>query len=168
MKKSSRLLNITTAGVFAALITFFTAYFVHIPVGANGGYIHFGDTLIYLVACILPAPYAIAAAAIGAGIADLMTAPVWVIATVIIKSLMVLPFTPGHEHILAKRNIAAPFIALLINVTGYYLAEALIFGGWAAFIASVSGNLIQSAGSAIFFFIFASVLDKAGIKRSFS
>ena len=54
-------LKITAAGLFAAMITIMTAYICHIPYGANGGYIHFGDALIYLGAVFLPRPYALAA-----------------------------------------------------------------------------------------------------------
>ncbi len=73
----NRTSKITTAGLFAAMITVMTAYICHIPYGANGGYIHFGDTLIYMAAVFLPRPYALAAAAIGGGAADLLTAPMW-------------------------------------------------------------------------------------------
>ena len=55
---------LTVTGLFAAIITLMTAYICHIPYGANGGYIHFGDALIYVAAVILPRPYAMAAAAI--------------------------------------------------------------------------------------------------------
>ena len=34
---------LTVTGLFAAIITLMTAYICHIPYGANGGYIHFGD-----------------------------------------------------------------------------------------------------------------------------
>ena len=85
--------KITAAGLFAAMITIMTAYICHIPYGANGGYIHFGDALIYLGAVFLPRPYALAAAAIGGGMADLLTAPMWAPATIIIKMLITLPFT---------------------------------------------------------------------------
>lgn len=68
---------LTVTGLFAAIITLMTAYICHIPYGANGGYIHFGDALIYVAAVILPRPYAMAAAAIGGGLADLLTAPMW-------------------------------------------------------------------------------------------
>lgn len=75
------------------MIAVMTAYICHIPYGANGGYIHFGDALIYLAAVFLPRPYALAAAAIGGGVADLLTAPMWIPATVIIKMMIVLPFS---------------------------------------------------------------------------
>ena len=57
----AKIRKLTASGVFAALIYVFTAY-LHIPTGA--GYTHAGDGLIYLAACILPTPYAMAAGAI--------------------------------------------------------------------------------------------------------
>ena len=62
-----------TAALMAAFITLVTAYVLHVPF--PGGYVHIGDTLIYLAACLLPLPYAVAAGAIGAGLADLLTYP---------------------------------------------------------------------------------------------
>ena len=100
-------LKLVTTGIFAAMITVMTAYICHIPYGMNGGYIHFGDTLIYLAAVFLPRPCALAAAAIGGGMADLLTAPVWMPATVIIKMLIVLPFSGKNGKLLCRRNIAA-------------------------------------------------------------
>ena len=44
---------ITVTGLFAAMIALMTAYIFHIPYGANGGYIHFGDALIYIAAVLL-------------------------------------------------------------------------------------------------------------------
>ena len=113
--------RMTLTGLFAAMITLMTAYICHIPYGANGGYIHFGDALIYIAAVLLPRPYALAAAAIGGGLADLLTAPMWAPATIIIKMLITLPFTSQNTKILNTRNIIAPFLALAISATGYYL-----------------------------------------------
>ena len=93
--------RMTLTGLFAAMITLMTAYICHIPYGANGGYIHFGDALIYIAAVLLPRPYALAAAAIGGGLADLLTAPMWAPATDVYKrqlpedvSLPFLSFSP--------------------------------------------------------------------------
>ena len=58
------------ASIFTALIFVVTAY-LHIP--TNNGYIHVGDGLIYLAACILPWPYAMAVGAGGALLADCLT-----------------------------------------------------------------------------------------------
>lgn len=150
----------TVTGLFAAMITLMTAYIFHVPYGTNGGYVHFGDALIYLAAVLLPRPYALAAAAIGGGLADLLTAPAWAPATIIIKMLITLPFTSKNDKALCGHNIIAPFLAALICIAGYYLAEGLIFGSFATAAASAIGNVIQSAGSAIIFLIAAKALDR--------
>lgn len=160
---------LTLTGLMAAMITIMTAYICHIPVGVNGGYIHFGDSLIYLAATILPTPYALAAAAIGGGLADLLTAPMWTLATVIIKMLITIPFTYKSAKIITLRNIIATLIAYVISGSCYFFAEYILFGSFSgAFLASMSGSLIQSGGSAIFFIIFGLALDKAHIKAKFT
>ena len=69
-QKVSRL---TSTALFAALICVTTAYIFHIPFGVNGGYVHIGDSLIYLAAAFLPTPYAMFAGAIGGAMADILT-----------------------------------------------------------------------------------------------
>ncbi len=152
-------------GIMAALITIMTAYICHIPIGVNGGYVHFGDSLIYLVAALLPTPYALAAGAIGGGLADLLTAPMWVPATIVIKMLIVLPFTNKSAKIINTRNIIALVAAYPISGLGYFLAEYLLFETWSVLLVSLSQNFVQSFGSAVFFVIFGMALDKAQVKR---
>jgi uncharacterized repeat protein (TIGR04002 family) len=155
----------TLAGALTALTVIFTAYIFHIPVGINGGYVHFGDSVIYLAAVLLPAPYAMIVGALGGGIADLLTAPMWAVATVIIKMLIVLPFSSKSETLLTKRNLLAPVISFFISATGYYIAEKILFGTEVALISAFSGSLVQSGGSALFFYIVATAFQSAGIKR---
>ena len=162
---NSQVKKLTFTALMAAMITIFTAYICHIPVGQNGGYIHFGDSLIY-----------IAAAAIGGGMADLLTAPIWAPATIIIKALISIPFTSKSDKIMTVRNVVSTIIAFAISATGYAIAEAFItygftkqaFTGLIAIIpVSVPGSCIQSGGSAIIFVILGLVLDKIGFKRRF-
>ncbi len=165
--RNSEVRNITTTGIMAALIAIMTAYICHIPVGVNGGYIHFGDSLIYLAAALLPRPYALAAAAIGGGLADLLTAPMWVPATIIIKMLIVIPFTSRSKKIVTPRNVIAAILAYFISGFGYFVAEYLIFGTWSVLLVSMFQSLLQSGGSAVFFIVFGIALDKAHIKSRF-
>lgn len=165
MKQDKKIQYLTATGILAAMITLMTAYVCHIPIGTSGGYIHFGDALIYIGAVLLPKPYAIAAAVIGGGLADLLTAPMWAAATVIIKALIVLPFTSKTLKILNMRNIVALFVCAVITCLGYFVAEYLLFGTWAVFFASVFPNLIQALGSGIFFVILAGALQKTNLKN---
>ena len=68
MNDQQKLHQLILAALFAAAIAVMTAYLLHIPI-PTGGYIHLGDTLIYLSACLLPMPYAVMAAVIGGGLA---------------------------------------------------------------------------------------------------
>lgn len=165
-QSTSTVKKITATAVMAALTTLMTAYIFHIPVGVNGGYVHLGDTMIYLAAAFLPLPYACAAGAIGGGLADLLTAPVWAPATIIIKMLICLPFSSKGKKLVTKRNVLALFLAFMISATGYYVAEGIMFGFTASFFKSVSGSIVQSGGSAIMFVIIGTALDKIGFKTN--
>jgi len=161
----SKVRYLTTTGLMAALITAMTAFICHIPVGVNGGYIHFGDSLIYLAAVLLPRPYAFAAAAIGGGMADILTAPMWAPATIIIKMLIVLPFSSKSTKIMTLRNVFATVLACFISGLSYFFAEYILFGTWSVLFVSMSQSLIQSGGSAVFFVLLGHVLDKVHIKN---
>ncbi|MBU5680934.1 TIGR04002 family protein [Blautia sp. MSJ-9] len=164
VQTSVTLRRITATAVMAALTTLMTAYIFHIPVGVNGGYVHLGDTMIYIAAAFLPLPYACAAGAIGGGLADLLTAPVWAPATIIIKMLICLPFSSKGKKLVTKRNVIALFLAFMISATGYYVAEGIMFGFTASFFTSVSGSIVQSGGSAVMFLIIGAALDRVGFK----
>lgn len=167
MESTSNIKNLTVAGIMAAMITVMTAYVCRIPIGVNGGYVHFGDSLIFLAAVLLPRPYAMAAAAIGGGLADLLTAPMWATATVIIKMLLTLPFTNKAAKIITVRNVIASVIGYLITGVGYFIAEYLIFGNGAVLLVSMWQNLLQGVGSALFFLVFGFALDRAHVKTRF-
>lgn len=163
--RRSKIRYLTMTALMAALITITTAYVCHIPIGMNGGYIHFGDVLIYLAAVLLPRPYALAAAAIGGGLADLLTAPLWTPATVIIKMLIVLPFGNKEAKIVTPRNVIALVAAYFISSFCYFFAEYILFGTWSVLLVSLGESLIQSGGSAVLFIIFGCALDKAQLKK---
>lgn len=163
-RQPTKVKYLTLTGLMAAMIALMTAYICHIPFGANGGYIHFGDSFIYIAAAILPTPYALAAAAIGGGIADLLTAPMWTPATIIIKMLITIPFTSKAARLITTRNVIATFIAYWISHTGYFFAEYILFESFSsAFFGSI-GGIIQSGGSAVFFLVFGLALDTVHIK----
>lgn len=163
----SRTYYLSIAGIFTALITIMTAYLFHIPVGVNGGYIHFGDSMIYLAAVMLPPPYGILAAGIGGALADLLSgAALWAPATFIIKMLITIPFTRKAGKIVCVHNVIGCVVAFLISGIGYYFAEAIIFGTKAAFLASMSGSIIQSGGSAICFIVFGFMLDRINFRQN--
>ena len=99
---SKHTLHIVIAAMFAAMIAVMTA-FVQIKT-PTGGYVHLGDSMIYLTASFLPLPFAVAASAIGGGIADLLVYPETIVYTVIIKAVNAVFFSSKSEKLLTKRN----------------------------------------------------------------
>lgn len=165
MAKTHKLvLTLVLAAIFAAAITVTTAYVLHIPL-PTGGYIHVGDALIYLSACLLPLPWAMAAGAVGGALADLLTAPMWALPTFLIKAVICLPFTGKHERILCPRNVLAVIISGLVSPALYGLVNVLFTGTWQAFLPQFIGTLIQGVGSAAVFLVLAWGFDQAGLKR---
>ena len=162
--KNLRLL--TLSALMTAVIALTTAFLFHIPIGTNGGYLHFGDAFIYLTASLLPTPYALATASIGGGLADLMSGvPIWILPTMIIKPLCAACFTAKSDHLLCRRNLFALVGAGVITNLLYYLAEVILTGSYLAPLAIQWGNVIQALGSAVVFFIVAAALDRSGITQ---
>ncbi len=166
--KNKKVLNLSLAAVFAALI--FLATMIHISIGINGGYIHVGDTLIYLCAAFLPTPYAVSAAAVGGALADIASgAPLWVLPTVLIKALSALCFTSKKDTVLCARNYTALFTGAVLCCGGYYIAEVLIYNcGFILPLASVPMNLIQTGASAVLFIAIGVIFDRMGLKNRLS
>lgn len=159
-KKNTRLLCIS--GVFAALVFVVTAY-LHIP--TNNGYIHVGDGLIYLAACLLPRHYAVAVGAGGALLADCLTGfAVWAPGSVIIKALTALLFSSKSKKILSLHNCLSLLPAAVICGGGYYLYEALLYQNFVAPLAGIPASLTQSLASSILFVAVGMAIDKTSGK----
>ena len=155
MKKES-IRNLALSGLMGALVLLLT-YWPHIPVG--NGYVHMGDTFIYLAAVILPLPYGLAVATAGAALADCLSGfALWAPATIVIKGLTVLLFTSKSDKLLCLRNKLAPIGAGILCAGGYYLYEAVLYGNYIAPLTSIPGNLIQSLVSGVVFYIMAMAL----------
>ncbi|MGL5348518.1 MAG: TIGR04002 family protein [Peptostreptococcaceae bacterium] len=163
---ANRTTYLVTTSLFSALIFLTIAYILHIPIG--NGYVHIGDAFIYLAAAILPTPYAIACAAIGAGLADLATGyAIWVIPTIIIKPILVLFITSEGKKIINIRNIVGTFTGGFVGWFLYALAQGIITGSFiGAFVINVI-TLLQPIGSFIVFIILGITFDKLEIKQKF-
>ena len=92
MRNKKSLLKITYTAIFTAIILLATSV-IKFSTGLGEGYIHLGDSFVYLTACILPFPYCLVAGALGGALADILSGyAIWAIPTMIIKMLNVVPF----------------------------------------------------------------------------
>lgn len=169
--RSDRTLRIVIAAMFAAMIAVMTAF---VKFNTVGGYIHLGDSMIYLAASFLPLPYAVAAAALGGGIADLLTGYVDVaVYTVIIKALNALFFSSKSDRLLTRRNALMTIPSGLVTIVGYSISKfirVLLAGGTMQValvdaVRKIPENTVQAVGSAAIFILVAIALDRADIKK---
>ena len=159
---------IVLTALFAALTTVATM-FIKIP--TQFGYVHVGDSMIYLGASVLPGPFGIIAGAIGGGLSDLFSGyPHWILPTTIIKAFNALPFIIARyiqikrgkdNRIINPLSLTALIPTSFVTVFGYFIAHLLMYD-WAAAVASLTTEWIQPIVGAIIFVALGLGLD--GIK----
>lgn len=160
--KNKKMVRIVMAAMFAALVTGLT-FFPKIPI-PGGGYVHLGDTMIYLAATFLPMPYAMAAAAVGGGLADILSGyTTYAPFTIIVKALLTIAFSNKDEKILTKRNKLAPIAGIVITPAIYFIADTVLYGVGAA-VPGIIWNLAQAAASMIVFYVIGAAFDKLQLK----
>jgi uncharacterized membrane protein len=146
MNKNLR--TITVSAITAAVI-FLVTWTIRIPVPATaGGYVNFGDVVIYISAFMLGGPTAAIAAAVGSALADTAAgAVIYIPATFVIKGLMGL--ICGYISSSKKFSMYAvsAIVGGAVMTAGYGLYELAVFGAEYA-ASSLPFNMIQWAGSA--------------------
>ena len=158
-KSQITLRRLIFAALFAAIIFVATSY-LKLPLPVMG-YVHLGDGIIFLAATLLPMPYAIGAAAIGAAFADLAAGYTqYILATFILKALTAAFFSSKKGKSVSLRNLIALIPAVIINVGGYYLFEALIYQSFVSPLASIPFNAVQSVCGGIIFVLLGAIIDK--------
>lgn len=169
--KNKKIMLLTVTALFTALVAVATMV-IQIPVGQ--GYVHFGDSIIYLAACILPAPCSLFASAVGAALADLFTGyAIYAPATFIIKAFNALPFIlmriylkrKGKDDKILNWQICLMLIpTTLVTIFGYLIADYIMFGEKFAFVSAFTSGWLQPIGSLVVFVILAIALDRAQLK----
>lgn len=170
--RSEKIKKLVLAAFFAAII-FLGTFLIKIPI--PNGYIHFGDGFIYVAAALLPLPYAMAAAALGGLLADLIAGfAAYAPFTAIVKLLiaLVIGLIVRHNAFVNRLRGSGTekggFCALLcasvaggiVNVGGYFATDCILYGVPAA-ISALPLNCLQSAFGIAVFFIFLPILAKA-------
>lgn len=162
--KSNKVSLMCMTGVFTALVFVVTAY-LHIP--TNNGYVHVGDGLIYLAACLLPWPYAMVVGAGGALLADCLTGfAIWAPGSVVIKAFTALLFLRKGNKIITLHNLVALIPAAILCAGGYYLYESLLYGNFIAPLSGIPASITQSVASSIVFVVAGHAFDKMNIKSN--
>lgn len=149
-RNNIRMMTITALGI---ALTFVATAFINIrlPIAANGGLIHLGNVVLFVMATLFGKKIGAISAGVGMALFDLMGGwVIWAPFTLVIVGLMgfvVGLITEKKKSIV--RFVLAVVAALAIKVVGYYIAEGIIYSNWIAPAASIPGNLIQVTAGAV-------------------
>lgn len=122
--------------------------FVKVPIPLTQGYVHLGDAMIFISVMLLGWKYGAAATAVGSAMADIfcgvaMWAPWTLVIKFIMAMIMGLILDRGSEHISVIRQIIAMAAGGVFMVAGYFAAEGIMYGNWAAAALGIPWNIGQ-------------------------
>ena len=138
MERKKTIRYVAYLAVFSAL-TFVATVLITIPmVSLSGGYINFGDTIIFVASAILGPMGGLVGGALGSVIADLIYAPQYALITLIVKGLegMLAGLTIQFVKKLSAQKKWSDYVAFVVGfivgglemVLGYYIGGGILLG----------------------------------------
>ncbi|WP_432409256.1 ECF transporter S component [Wukongibacter sp. M2B1] len=163
--------DLTIIGLLSALVAVSTMS-IRIPIPATNGYIHLGDSMIFLAAVLFGRKHGLIAGGLGSALADILSGYAhWALPTLIIKGLM--GYLIGtiadqeNDNLLNGKNIMSLTVGALWMVTGYYFASVFMQGNFIVPLQSIPWNLVQGFGGAAIFIPIGAALRRTNvIKKS--
>ncbi|AGB41233.1 putative membrane protein [Halobacteroides halobius DSM 5150] len=160
--------QIVLGGLLITLVTIGTMV-IKVPMPATNGYIHIGDSMIYLVAILFGPKLGFIAAGVGSALADLFSGYThWAIPTFVIKGIEgliigTIAMRNYTETSIRLRDIIATTIGGTWMVIGYFIAGTIMRGSWAAALGGIPGNLTQAIGGMVIAFPIIFALLRANV-----
>lgn len=163
MKKDN--VNKIAIGALGIAIVFLLTRIIQFPIPF--GYAHLGNAAIFFISAYFGPGIGGIASGLGSALADLTSFPVWALPTLIIKSIMgiLVAVIAGKHGIKSVRTFLAVLAGAAEMVVGYFLAGAVLYGGFAASAAQIPGLCMEGVVGIVLFYAFSAVFEKAGLKR---
>lgn len=144
--RTTKTRTLVKVGLMTALVLVFTAS-ISIPTPTTQGYIHLGDSMVFLSAILLGPVYGAIAAAVGSALADAYLGyPIWIIPTFIIKGVMA--YLLGYFVLKGKESklpVKTILLGIILCVVFIGATGVLINGAIATDSATLLEEVDQSA-----------------------
>ena len=167
--ENEKIRKLTTSGLMAALVFVLTCISIRLPSGV--GYVHLGDSAVFLSGLVPGGLFGALAAAIGSALADAaLGQPIWVPATLVIKFVMSLMvyFIVNHKKVFGVRTAIAVVAGSLVMLIGYFYAELIIFGSVeVSLLSSMFRGSFQSVSGILIFYLLLYALQKSKLLERF-
>ena len=154
MKEQDKIRMLVTTALMMCM-TMVMTFIIRIPIPATQGYIHLGDSMVYLSVILLGWKYGAVAAGVGAAMADLLAGyaqyiPVTFAAKAVMAIIVGIVFKKivennidGTKGLVLK--VIAMAVAGVVMVAIYYAAEVVMYGNLVAPLVGVPMNCLQFA-----------------------
>lgn len=176
----NKMMNIVMTGLMMCLVMVATM-FIKIPVPFTQGYVHLGDSMIFLAVLVLGTRNGCIAAGFGSALGDIVGGyAFWAPWTLAIKLLMALIMGLFVEHVDKKNEgdkshsgvtateILGMSLAGIEMVAGYYIAEVIMYGNPLIPLPSVPWNIGQFVVGMIIALVLATALCKTPARKYFA
>lgn len=144
--------DMVETALLTALVFVATAFInIRLPIAASGGLVHLGTVMLFVSAIVFGKEKGAIAGAIGMAIFDLSSGwALWAPFTFAIRGVMgymvgTIAWSKNKEGNSLVFNLIAVILSGAWMIAGYYVTEGILYGNWAAPVASIPGNLTQIA-----------------------
>ena len=178
METKSHVQKIVMAAMMMCLVMIATV-FIRVPIPGTQGYVHLGDSMVFLSVLILGWKYGAVASAFGGLLADVLGgAAAWAPWTFVIKGVMAVILGLIAMKLSERSSIsrgrfifgeaAGMVVAGIFMVAGYYLAEGVMYGNWLAPVIGISWNIGQFVVGMVIAIVLATALCKTPARSFFT
>ncbi|MDN7242525.1 ECF transporter S component [Planococcus sp. N028] len=123
---------------------------IKLPITANGGLVHLGTAMLFVISIVFGPKKGMIAGAIGMGLFDLVSGwTLWAPISFLARGLQgylvgKIAWSNGRNGNSTKFNILAAILSVPFMLAIYYVGEAIIFGSFIVPAASIPGNIVQN------------------------
>lgn len=123
---------------------------IKLPISANGGLVHLGTGMLFIVSILFGPKKGAIAGAVGMGLFDLVAGwTLWAPITFLTRGLQgylvgKIAWSNGRKGNHFGMNLVAIIVSTPPMLAGYYVGEAMIFKSWIIPAASIPGDLVQT------------------------
>ncbi|MGG0670981.1 ECF transporter S component [Lederbergia citrisecunda] len=150
-KTRAKTFDLVLTAILSTLVLVSTVFInIKLPIG-QGGLIHLGTGALFIVAILFGPKKGALAGAIGMGLFDIFGGwIIWAPTTIVARALQgyivgKIAWSNGHRGDSVRLNILAAVASTPGMLAVYYIGQGIMYNNWVAPLASIPGDLIQSA-----------------------
>ena len=151
MQKGSHTFHLVLSAMFITLVFVATLFLnIKLPIAANGGLVHLGSAMLFIIAILFGPKKGAIAGAFGMGLFDLVSGwTLWAPFTFLTRGLQgwiigKIAWSNGRNGQSTALNVIAVLVSLPFMLGGYYICERILYNSWIIPFASIPGNLVQN------------------------